>query len=200
MRAVARAAGIILSFFLPFSATALETSSAPVPAHLFPRKLRSSSCSRHCLSRASGGSFLERMAGSSNHVLTRKQSSRLTGVGAPPRKKGCTDAPCLLLLLACWAGVGYVTYLSLQAPSDYRRVVHGCASCSHSLRALAARACPNPLISGPKAASRDLLSPRPSLLSPHGCLLSSRIRALLLLGYVTQARLLSRPLRRRQLS
>ena len=58
-------------------------------------------------------------------MLSRKDTAKLSGVGAPTRKKVCTDIPCLLLFAACIGTLGYITFLALQPPSDLRRVLHG---------------------------------------------------------------------------
>ena len=58
-------------------------------------------------------------------MLSRKDAERLPA-GAPARRgHGCTDVPCLVLFIGCIGFMGYVLYLSLQPPSDLRRVIHG---------------------------------------------------------------------------
>ena len=62
---------------------------------------------------------------------SRLDAAPSVAVVAPPAprrgrfSRGCTDCPCLLLFFATLGGLGYVAFLSLQPPSDFRRVLYG---------------------------------------------------------------------------
>ena len=62
---------------------------------------------------------------------SRLDAAPSVAVVAPPAprrsrgRSGCTDCPCLLLFFATLGGLGYVAFLSLQPPSDFRRVLYG---------------------------------------------------------------------------
>ena len=58
-------------------------------------------------------------------MLSRQETKQLPP-GPPARRgKGCTDLPCLLLFMLCLGTMGWIVYLSLQPPSDIRRIIHG---------------------------------------------------------------------------